>query len=163
MMTKGQARCALAIVAGLMLQGAAAARQEAPGFVRVNPENIKWVDIPGGLGAQNAVIEGDPSKPGIYVVRQRFPRGVMSRPHTHSQDRHAIVISGTWWTGTGGDFRPDATLPVRPGGYMKHPAGGAHFDGAKDEDVVLQIMGMGPVNSPRIRPQDGDYGYSLKP
>jgi hypothetical protein len=30
---------------------------------------------------------------------------------------------------------------------MFHPAGYHHYDGAKDEDVIVQIMGMGPVET----------------
>ena len=28
---------------------------------------------------------------------------------------------------------------------MFHPAGYHHYDQARDEDVIVQIMGMGPV------------------
>ena len=30
---------------------------------------------------------------------------------------------------------------------MFHPAGFHHYDGAKDEEVIVQIMGMGPVKT----------------
>jgi hypothetical protein len=33
------------------------------------------------------------------------------------------------------------------GGMMFHPAGLHHYDGAKEEDVIVQIMGMGPVQT----------------
>ncbi len=151
------------VVAGLALQAPAVVRgQETGGFVRTQPENMKFVDLEGGLGAQQAILEGDPSKPGLYVIRMKFPPGVMSRPHTHSQDRLAVVLKGTWWTGTGPDFKPETTVPVKTGGFMKHPKDGVHYDGAKDEEVIVQIIGMGPVSSPRIRPAEGGYGYSIK-
>jgi hypothetical protein len=86
----------------------------------------------------------------------------MSRPHYHTQDRHLVVLKGTWWTGTGTEFTPDKTIPLKPGSYMKHPARAAHFDGAKDEEVILQVIGIGPFESPRIKPEDGGYGYSMK-
>ncbi|HEY1341892.1 MAG TPA: cupin domain-containing protein [Bryobacteraceae bacterium] len=132
------------------------------GFVRVSPDEVKWTPVEGGLGAQNAVIEGDPTKPGLYVMWIKFPPGVMSRPHYHTQDRHLVVLKGTWWTGTGTEFTPDKTIPLKPGSYMKHPARAAHFDGAKDEEVILQVIGIGPFESPRIKPEDGGYGYSMK-
>ena len=139
-----------------------ARQRDAQGFVRLAPEGLMWMPVDGGLGAQMAILEGDPNKAGLYVIRMKFPPGVMSRPHTHSEDRLAVVISGTWWTGTGTEFKPDQTVPIKPGGYMKHPAGAPHFDGAKDEEVVVQIVGRGPVTSPRIDPNGGGYGYSLK-
>jgi hypothetical protein len=47
---------------------------------------------------------------------------MMSRP-THAQDRHVVVLSGTWWTGTGKDFDPSKAVPLKASGYnMMHPA-----------------------------------------
>jgi quercetin dioxygenase-like cupin family protein len=126
----------------------------------VAPEQIKWVDEPDGLGVQRAVVQGDPSKPGIYVIRVKFPPGVMSRNHFHKEDRHAVVLKGTWWTGTGEAFTPGNTVPLKTGSYMMHPAGAAHFDGAKDEEVILQLIGYGPSETTRLRPQEGLYGRS---
>lgn len=133
---------------------------EDNGFIRIQPEEIKWKEAPGYNGVQMAVIAGDPSKPGVYVVRVKFPPGLMSRPHFHPDDRYAIVIKGTWWTGTGDTFDPKSTLPVKTGGFMKHPAGGHHYDGAKDEEVILQLIGYGPGGTTMIRPEDGHTGPS---
>jgi quercetin dioxygenase-like cupin family protein len=130
--------------------------------VRVTPEQLKWVDEPGGLGFRQAVVEGDPTKPGIYIIQVRFPPGVMSRPHSHREDRYATVIKGTWYTGEGSEFTPDKTVPLKPGSYMKHPAGVNHFDGAKDEEVILQLVGIGPSQTTRIRPDLGLFDYSVK-
>ena len=160
--TSGPGVALIVLLAIAVMAGAVRARQQDAGFVRVLPDEVRWMPVEGGLGAQMAMLEGDPAKPGLYVIRMKFPVGGMSRPHTHSEDRHVTVISGTWWAGTGTEFRPDATVPIKPGGYMKHPAGAAHFDGAKNEEVVVQIVGRGPVASPRIRPEDGGYGYSIK-
>jgi hypothetical protein len=88
---------------------------------------------------------GDPAKPGMYVYRNRFGPGQTSRPHFHDQDRYVTVIKGTWWTGEGDVFQPDKMVPIKAGGFMFHPAGFHHYDGAKDEEVIVQIMGMGPV------------------
>jgi quercetin dioxygenase-like cupin family protein len=151
----------LAVAGGLTLPGSTAFGQtDARGFVRVAPEQIKWVDEPDGLGVQRAVVQGDPSKPGIYVIRVKFPPGVMSRNHFHKEDRHAVVLKGTWWTGTGEAFTPGNTVPLKTGSYMMHPAGAAHFDGAKDEEVILQLIGYGPSETTRLRPQEGLYGRS---
>ncbi len=128
--------------------------------VRITPEQLKWVDEPDGLGFKTAIVEGDPAKPGIYIIHVKFPPGVMSRPHTHREDRYATVLKGTWWTGAGNEFAPDKTIPLKPGSYMKHPAGVLHFDGAKDEEVILQLVGMGPSETTRLRPQEGLFGHS---
>lgn len=105
---------------------------------RMQPE-----DAPAG----SVRVLGDPAKPGIYVYRNRFRPGAMSRPHFHDQDRYITVIAGTWWTGEGDKFEPEKTVAVKAGGFMWHPAGYHHYDGAKDEEVIVQIMGMGPVKT----------------
>ena len=84
----------------------------------------------------------------------------MSRPHFHREDRYATVIKGTWYTGAGDESAPDKTIPLKPGSFMKHPAGVRHFDGAKDEEVILQLVGMGPSETTRLRPQEGLFGRS---
>lgn len=97
--------------------------------------------------AQGGRVFGDPSKPGIYVTRYVFVAGRGSRPHFHDQDRYVTVIKGTWWTGEGDVYEPDKMVPIKAGGFMYHPAGYHHYDGAKDEDVIVQIMGVGPVKT----------------
>jgi quercetin dioxygenase-like cupin family protein len=99
-------------------------------------------------GLVSTTVFGDPNKPGIYVIRNRFAPGVTSRPHFHDQDRFVTVIKGTWWTDEGDVFRPDKMVPIKEGGFMYHPANYHHYDGSKgDEEVVVQIMGMGPVKT----------------
>ena len=44
-------------------------------------------------------------------------------------------------------FDADKMIPIKEGGLMYHPAGFRHYDGAKDEDVVVQIIGVGPVEA----------------
>ena len=92
---------------------------------------------------------GSASQPVMYVTRLRFAAGRHTRPHYHTQERWVTVLEGTWWTGEGDVFDADKMIPIKEGGLMYHPAGFRHYDGAKDEDVVVQIMGMGPVETIR--------------
>jgi quercetin dioxygenase-like cupin family protein len=71
----------------------------------------------------------------------------MSRPHFHPNDRFFVVLSGTWWLGTGDKFDPDSTAPVPAGSYVIHYGGKVHFDGAKDEETIIQVWSMGPATS----------------
>jgi hypothetical protein len=109
------------------------------------PDQIKWTANKDGL--LQAVLAGDPSKPGLYVVLGKWTKGHMSHPHFHPNDRYITVISGTWWVGTGAKFDPASTFPIKAGSFVTHYAKQIHYDGAKDEDVVLQIVGMGPATS----------------
>jgi quercetin dioxygenase-like cupin family protein len=119
------------------------------GFVRIRPDEIAFsADNP--EGPDIAILAGDPAKPGFYLLRARFHPGVFSSPHYHSTDRHVTVIKGTWYTGTDASFDRDKTIALGPGSYMMHPAGAIHYDGAKDEEVIVEIKGIGPTATVRL-------------
>ena len=109
-------------------------------------EDIPWVDSAAGTSAQ-AKIYGDPSKPGPYAYFNKWKAGNMSRPHFHPNDRHIVVLKGTWWVGTGERFDPDGTVPLPAGTYVLHTGKHIHYDGAKEGDVILMIYGEGPATS----------------
>ena len=117
-------------------------------FVRVEFDKLTWRPTEGNtLGVETAVVEGDPSKPGYYLTINHFPAGVMSRPHYHPDERYIIVLRGTWHTDEGKEFRPSQTVPLKPGDFMRHPAGGPHYDGALNEDTWVAIGGYGPTKA----------------
>jgi quercetin dioxygenase-like cupin family protein len=127
---------------------------------RLPVDQLKWMPEPDGLGFQTAIVEGDPAKPGLYIIQVKFPPHVMSRPHFHEETRYATVIKGTWYTGEGDEFSPGKTVALKPGSFMKHPKGVHHYDGAKDEEVILQLMGTGPSKTTRIDPSKGLFAPS---
>jgi hypothetical protein len=140
----------------------AGAEIDAKGFERVLPDQVVWKDIPNGHGVQMAVISGDPRKPGIYVVQAKFPPGIMSVPHYHGEDRFVTVIKGTWYTGTDADWDPAKAVAMPTGSFMKHPAKAVHFDGARDEEVIVRIIGMGPSSTVSVHPEAGEFGTPHK-
>src|SRR5690242_19139388 len=74
----------LAFVPALLFAGGVhAAELDPKAVVYTLPENIKWVENKQAGNAQ-AVIAGDPSKPGLYVVLTKWMAGNhFSRPHFH--------------------------------------------------------------------------------
>ena len=109
------------------------------------PDKIEWKQ--GSARSQQAILVGDPSKPGLYVVMQKWLPGGMSRPHFHPNDRFITVLKGTWWVGTGTKFDPSSTVPMQAGTFVTHFGKQVHYDGAKDEEAVLLITGEGPATS----------------
>jgi hypothetical protein len=109
------------------------------------PDQIKWVESPSG--SANAILAGDPTKPGIYVELTKWKAGHMSRPHFHPNDRYIYVISGTWWVGWGSKYDPASTKPLPAGSYVRHFGKQIHYDGAKEGDTILEIVGEGPATS----------------
>jgi len=117
-------------------------------FVRVKFDELTWRPTEGNtLGVETAVVEGDPAKPGYYLTINHFPKGVMSRPHYHPDERYIVVLRGTWYTDEGNVFRPMQAVPLKPGDFMRHPRGGPHYDGALDEDTWVAISGIGPTKA----------------
>jgi quercetin dioxygenase-like cupin family protein len=112
------------------------------------PDQIQW-SAADARGVQTAVMVGDPDKPGFYAVFVKWLKGNhFSRPHFHPNDRYITVLQGTWWVGTGPKFDPDkGTMPMPAGSFVTHFGKQVHWDGAKDEDTVLLIMGEGPATS----------------
>jgi quercetin dioxygenase-like cupin family protein len=157
MMNKWLVKPALAMVGLSALLVADAQQTTLP---NVLADDVKWITNPGTPGLQNATLFGDPSKPGMYVVRVKFSPGTMTRPHTHTEDRYITVIKGTWWVGTGPEFEPSKTTPLKAGSFMQHPKGVQHYDGAKDEEAIVQIIGMGTVGTTLVKPAAGLLGSS---
>ena len=115
------------------------------------PDQIPWGPVTAG-GAQSAVVVGDPTKPGFYMVYNKWTKGNhFSHPHFHPNDRYIVVLQGTWWVGTGPKFDPEhGSVPMPAGSFVTHFAKQVHWDGAKDEDAVLLIMGEGPATATEV-------------
>ena len=150
-MTRRALVLSFAVVAALAVSADRAGAQANPSGAAVQPikpAEIKWVRNAAGT-QERAVLFGDPSKAEPYVVRLKWLPGNMSRPHSHPNDRHFVVISGTWWLGSGEKYDPNSTVGVGPGTYVFHKGNGIHYDGAKNEEVIIQVWGMGPdTNTP---------------
>ena len=121
------------------------AQESEEGFARLTPDQMEWTVRENGTSF--VLLEGAPGAEGFYVYRVKSPPGTFTTPHYHSKDRYVTVIAGTWHTGFNADGDPENTVPLGPGSYVKHPAGGMHYDGAKDEEVIVEIRGIGPVES----------------
>jgi len=141
----------LCVIAVALARGTASGPD---GFVRLTPQQVHWRELPGSFGVQVATIAGDPAAHDLYVQRVRFPPHVMDRPHWHPNDRYVTVLKGTWASGTGRTFDPTHAVPLPPGSFMLHPAKGLHWDGsANDEEVIVQVFGMGPADTVAADPQ----------
>ena len=138
----------LTLGGALMLMTTLGDAQSTPALVDASHLRMQADAAEAAFGKEvQVIVFGDPAKPGLYAIRRRFTPGEMSRPHYHDKDRLVTVIKGTWYTGEGDVFDPAKTTPIRTGGFMLHPAGYHHWDGAKDQEVIVQIIGMGPVQT----------------
>jgi hypothetical protein len=145
------------LTTGLALLAPSAAINANPndGFVIMQAGQEKWQTIPGIDGVSYAKVYGDASQPGPYIVRVRFAPWTMTMPHYHNNERLVAVVQGTWYAGTDTQFDSDNTTAIKQGGYMLHPAGGVHFDGAKEQVAIVQITGTGPNKTTFLDPERG--------
>jgi quercetin dioxygenase-like cupin family protein len=140
-------------VAGVLAIAPSGIAKDSADFVRITPADLMWRDVADGHGVQQATLLGDPSKPGIYVIRVRFPPHIMDVPHWHPNARYVTVLEGTWYTGTGDTFDFARAIPLKPGSVMLHPAKASHWDGSGGaETVIVQIIGEGPATTAQVDP-----------
>jgi len=140
----------LALMIGMGAGTTRAAELNPAALIYKLPDQIEWRDPLGTSGVNQAVLHGDPTKPGLYVVLNRFKPGNFSRPHFHPNDRFITVVKGTWWVATGNKFDPNITVPMPTGSFVTHFAKQVHWDGAKDEEAWVLIVGEGPATITRV-------------
>jgi hypothetical protein len=134
-----------AVAALLTTFGSAFAELNSAAVAFTLPDKIEWK--PASPGSEVANLKGDQSKPGLYVVLIKWLPSNMSVPHFHPNDRFIMVLKGTWWMGTGTKFDPASMVPLPTGTFVTHFANQVHYDGAKDQEVVLLISGEGPATA----------------
>ena len=118
------------------------------------PQEIEYSGAPDQL--QSAVVFGDPTKPGLYVQRFRFPPGLKVPPHWHPEEmRTVVVLSGTLYYAFGENWDEKKLTAFPPGSFFYEPPHVPHFAWAKDGEVILQLTAIGPSGTTMIpqRPQ----------
>ncbi|MDZ4288614.1 MAG: cupin domain-containing protein, partial [Prosthecobacter sp.] len=92
------------------------------------PAEIQWKDGPASLpkGAKIAVLEGDPTKEGMFVMRVKVPDGFHVPAHTHPKPERVTVISGTFKLAMGDNPKQAAAKALPAGTYVVWPPGMVH-------------------------------------
>ena len=144
-------------------------RTHQPGesaFRSILPEDIDWKPFAAfPPNVRLAVLVGEPSEPGPYVVRVKVPSGVKLMPHRHPEDRIYTVMSGVFYIGLGEVFDEGNLTAYAPGSVVVLPGGQPHFHWAKSGEYITQVSAIGPlglhyidpVNDPRNR-EPGNTG-----
>src|SRR3954453_6283610 len=104
----------------------------------VNASHIKWEPAPPVLpkGAEIAVLSGDPSQDGPYVVRLKMPTGYKIPAHNHPAVELVTVISGKFHIGMGDKLDLKKGVRLTAGGYAEAPARMNHYAWATGPTVV---------------------------
>jgi quercetin dioxygenase-like cupin family protein len=151
---------AQAVIVGVIFMLLAAARVGAQsGGLIVTPNEVKWppaaagaIGTSGIAGIQTVVLKGDPSKPGLYTLLLRLGPNQKIEAHAHSDDRVAMVVSGTWYFAYGRQFDESKLRALPPGSFYTEPPNVDHFAMTKGGGVTIQITGMGPSSTTYVNP-----------
>jgi quercetin dioxygenase-like cupin family protein len=132
-------------------------RPHQPGeadFKAILPEAIDWKPFPAfPPQARLAVLVGDPTRPGPYVVRVKLPAGVKIMPHQHPEDRIYTVMSGVFYIGLGDQFDGEKVKAYPPGCVIVLPGNTPHFHWAKAGEYVTQVTAIGPLGLEYMDPK----------
>jgi quercetin dioxygenase-like cupin family protein len=131
-------------------------------FHAIRSEDVQWRSFPAfPPEARLAVLVGDPTKPGPYVIRVKLPAGTKMMAHEHPEDRIYTVLSGVFYIGLGKVFDETKLMAYAPGSLVVLPGGQPHFHWAKSGEYITQVTAIGPLglgyidpaNDPRNRGQ----------
>jgi quercetin dioxygenase-like cupin family protein len=141
-------------------------RAHEPGqsdFRSILPEDIDWKPFPAfPSSVRLAVVVGEPSKSGPYVIRVKVPSGVKLMPHRHPEDRIYTVMSGVFYIGLGEQFDGDKVKAYPPGSVIVLLRDTAHFHWAKSGEYVTQVTAIGPLGIEYFNPADDPREHETK-
>lgn len=111
----------------------------------INNNDIQWMDGPPGLpaGAKVSVLNGDPSKEGMFTLRAMLPANYKVPPHWHPSTENVTVVDGTLYMGSGEKIDEKKATMLNPGGFSSIPANSPHYVFTKKK-CVIQVHAMGP-------------------
>ena len=133
--------------------GAQAHQPDEDRFHAIHSEDIQWRPFPAfPPEARLAILVGDPTKPGPYVIRVKLPAGTRMMPHKHPEDRIYTVLSGVFYIGLGEVFDETKLVAYAPGSVVVLPGGQPHFHWAKSGEYITQVTAIGPLGLSYIDP-----------
>jgi quercetin dioxygenase-like cupin family protein len=133
-------------------------------FRAIHPEDVNWQPFPAfPPAARLAILIGDPTKPGPYLIRVRLPTGTKMMPHKHPEDRIYTVLSGVFYIGLGETFDESKLTAYGVGSVVVLPGGQPHFHWAKSGEYVTQVSAIGPLGLHYIHSSDDPRNASPTP
>ena len=141
--------------AALALSFAAAAFAQNTAPLALTADKMHW-SSQGGLampGLEQVSLVGDPSKPGPYTIRLKFPPGYKLPPHTHPDAREVTILSGTLYTAYWDGTKTTMLKELPTGSFYTEPSNIIHVVEAR-EPTMIQVSGIGPSGRRFVNPDD---------
>ena len=143
------------MLAALTFSAAPKKSMKAPSHIVMAASAIQWGDAPPSLpkGAKLAVLEGDPSKKGFFVIRIKGPDGYRVPAHWHPTRETLTIISGTFHLGMG-DTLDTSKGDAMPAGAFGYPDAKMNHYAWMEGDTEVQVEGQGPFVINYVNPKD---------
>jgi hypothetical protein len=146
---------ALMLIVALLGLSGAEAEDRPSEYIRVTSADIKWSSLPSmPKGAQIAVLQGNPGKPGLFTIRVKLPANYALPVHSNPDERTRTIISGTYYSAIGDKADASKLIAFPPGTVSYVPPTVWQFAETRDEEVVFQITGIGPTGIDYLNPED---------
>ncbi len=136
----------------------------AQGTPKAKTDSLQWGPAPAVFpaGAKMAVVSGDPTKPGPFIIQLAMPDGYRLAPHFHPTDETVEVKQGTFLFAMGDTFDLAKTKPMKVGEKGSIPANMHHYATAKGATVVA-VTSTGPFALTYVNPADDPQKQPAKP
>jgi quercetin dioxygenase-like cupin family protein len=127
--------------------GTSIARQAKPPLKPIarSLDQQEWTKSPDSTDTrEGAALFGDRSKSELFGLLIKWPPNTTAKAHSHPEDRHVMVVSGTFYYGHGNKFDRSKLERLPTGTYFTEPSGDAHFGATTSEGAILYFVGIGP-------------------
>jgi quercetin dioxygenase-like cupin family protein len=120
-----------------------------------SPLDLRWESV--FEGAEMAALYGDPTEPGaLFIVRFRTDRLIEVPLHWHRTDEHITVLHRPFSV----RFADEKYTQLEEESYVLIPAGVQHAS-RYGPGTVIQVSGVGPLESIYVDPASHPGGYSV--
>lgn len=113
--------------------------------IQFTSTDFRWVNAPPSMpvGTRIQVLEGNPTRAGLFTMRVKLPAQTTLMPHSHPQDERVTVLSGAAYVGFGNKVDLAKAKQFGAGSYYVNPARLHHY-AYFGEETVIQLTGTGP-------------------
>jgi quercetin dioxygenase-like cupin family protein len=119
----------------------------------LTPDQLKFQRNP-ATGSEIAVVMGDPSKAGPFVLRVRYPPGFKVMPHSHPIDIQVTVLLGSMLWAEGETFDESKLKEYPAGSFIFEKANVPHYQVAKTAVLFQASATTGPNAFNFVNPKD---------
>ena len=126
----------------LVLPGVAIAQN----MLLVAPGEVVWQDSRSRPGMKLAILEGDPTRQGTFVMLAKIPANYEVAPHYHPATERGVVIAGGLHVGMGARADRAKTKHLPAGSVFVFPSLTPHYY-FTTEETTIQIISSGPFST----------------